>query len=324
MMPWFIRAGAAAAYAIMLAAPQAGKAQTYPSRQIDLIVPFVAGGTTDTAARMIGQHLSDKWGQPVIVNNRPGGGSTIGTNLVAKAAPDGYTLLVTTIAFAINAGLHKQPYDAVKDFSAITEISSIPIMLVVHPSLPVTTLEEFIAYTKMQPAGVDYASSGPGTSTHLAAEMFRTMTGARLVHVPFKGNAEVMNALLGGHVKAHFGLSASSLQHVRSGKLRVLAVTTEQRLASLPDVPTVAERGYPGYEISSWQGAFAPAGTPRMVVDKLSTEIVRLIKTPEIQERIRKEGADPIGSTPEQFDKRFMVEVAKWSKVIQDSGLAAK
>jgi tripartite-type tricarboxylate transporter receptor subunit TctC len=324
MISWSIRIGAAAAVAFLIAAPQPGTAQTYPSRQIDLIVPFVAGGTTDTAARMIGQHLSEKWGQPVIVNNRPGGGSTIGTNLVAKAAPDGYTLLVTTIAFAINAGLHKQPYDAVKDFSAITEISSIPIMLVVHPSLPVTTLEEFIAYTKAQPAGVDYASSGPGTSTHLAAEMFKTMTGAKLVHVPFKGNAEVMNALLGGHVKAHFGLSASSLQHVRSGKLRVLAVTTEQRLAALPDVPTIAERGYPGFEITSWQGAFAPAGTPKAIVDKLSAEIVRLIETPAVQERIRKEGADPIGNTPEQFDKRFKIEVAKWAKVIQDSGLAPK
>lgn len=314
-----IRAACAAALAMATATP--GAAQTYPNRPIELMVPFVAGGTTDNMARLIAQRLSDKWGQPAIVNNRPGGGSTIGTNIAAKAAPDGHTLLITTIAFAINAGLHKQPYDAVKDFTAITEISSIPIMLVVHPSLPVTSLKEFIAYTKAQPAGVDYASSGPGTSTHLAAEMFKTMTGAKLVHVPFKGNAEVMNALLGGHVKVHFGLSASSLQHVRSGKLRVLAVTTEKRLAALPDVPTVAELGYPDYEISSWQGVFVPAGTPQAIVDKLSGEIVQLIRSPAVQERIRKEGADPIGSTPAQFAARFKNEVEKWSRVIKAAGL---
>ena len=318
------RAGAACAAALaMLAASPCG-AQTYPTRQIELMVPFVAGGTTDNMARLIGQRLSDKWGQPVIVNNRPGGGSTIGTNIVAKATPDGHTLLITTIAFAINAGLHKQPYDAIKDFAAVTEISSIPIMLVVHPSLPVMNLKDFIAYTKSQPAGVDYASSGPGTSTHLAAEMFKSMSGANLVHVPFKGNAEVMNALLGGHVKVHFGLSASSLQHVRSDKLHVLAVTTEKRLAELPDVPTIAELGYPGYEISSWQGVFAPAGTPKEIVGKLSGEIARMIDTPEVRERIRREGANPIGSTPEQFAARFANEVEKWTRVIRDSGLAAK
>jgi len=317
-----VRPSAALALALAMFAPASGAAQTYPSRQIDLVVPFVAGGTTDNAARLIAQRLQDKWGQTVIVNNRPGGGSSIGTNVVAKAASDGHTLLVTTIAFAINAGMQKQPYDAIKDFSAITEISSIPLMLVVHPSLPVTNMQEFLALAKATPAGLDYASSGAGTSPHLAAEMFKTMTGANLVHVPFKGNAEVMNSLLGGHVKVHFGLSASSLQHVRGGKLRALAVTTEQRLPELPDVPTVAELGNPGYEITSWQGVFAPAGTPKEIVDRLNREIVALISTPEVQERIKREGAHPIGSTPEQFAARFRNEVAKWAKVAKDSGLA--
>ena len=321
MHTMLVRAGTACATALSILAVSQTAAQTYPSRPIELMVPFVAGGTTDNMARLIAARL-DKWGQPVIVNNRPGGGSTIGTNIVAKAAPDGHTLLVTTIAFAINAGLHKQPYDAVKDFTAITEISSIPIMLVVHPSLPVTTLKEFIAYTKAQPAGVDYASSGPGTSTHLAAEMFKSMSGANLVHVPFKGNAEVMNALLGGHVKVHFGLSASSLQHVRSGKLRVIAVTTAKRLAELPDVPTVAQLGYPDYEISSWQGVFAPAGTAKEIVGRLNAEIVAMLNAPEVAERIRREGANPIGSTSEQFSARFANEIEKWAKVIQASGLA--
>jgi len=298
-------------------------AQTYPNRQIELVVPFVAGGTTDTVARLIAQRLTDSWSFPVIVSNRPGGGSTIGTNQVAKAPPDGHTLLVTTIAFAINASLQKQPYDAVKDFTAISELASIPLMLVVHPSLPVNSLKEFIEYSKAQPAGLDYASSGPGTSTHLAAEMFNAMTGAKLVHVPFKGNAEVLNALLGGHVKSHFALTASTLQHVRSGALRVLAVTTEKRLPDLPDVPTVAELGYPGYEISSWQGVFAPAGTSKEIVGRLNAEIVTMLKTPEVQARITREGAIPIGSSPEEFAVRFQNEVEKWARVAKSAGLAS-
>ena len=319
--PWLVRAGVLIlAFACLAAQPSS--AQTYPSRQIELVVPFVAGGTTDTVARLIAQRLSDRWSQPAIVNNRPGGGSTIGTNLVARAMPDGHTLLVTTIAFAINASLQKQPYDAITDFAAITEIASIPLMLVVHSSLPVKNVKEFIAYSKAQPSGLDYATSGPGTSTHVAAEMFKSMTGANLVHLPFKGNAEVLNALLGGHVKAHFGLIASTLQHVRSGALRVLAVTTTKRLAALPDVPTIAELGYPGYEISSWQGIFAPAGTPKEIVGKLNAEVVQMLALPEVRQRISREGADPVGSTPAEFTERFRDEVAKWGKVVKDSGLA--
>lgn len=322
MLKGVARAGAAAAFVALLGASPAA-AQTYPSKPIELMVPFVAGGTTDTVARLISQRLADRWGQPVIVNNRPGGGSSIGTALAAKAMPDGHTLLVTTIAFAINASLQKQPYDAVKDFTAITELASIPLMLVVHNSLPVTNVKEFIEYSKTQASGLDYATSGPGTSTHLAAEMFKTMTGAKLVHVPFKGNAEVLNALLGGHVKVHFALTASTLQHVRSGAVRVLAVTTEKRLPDLPDVPTIAELGYPEYEISSWQGVFAPAGTPKDVVGKLNGEIVAMLGTPEVQARIKREGAIPVGSSPERWSERFRNEVAKWATVAKAAGLAA-
>ena len=307
---------------LLLAAPAA--AQTYPSRQIDLIVPFVAGGTTDTVARLIAQRMTDSWGQTAVVYNRPGGGSTIGTATVAKAAPDGHTLLVTTIAFAINASLVKTPYDAVKDFAPITELVSIPLMLVVHPTLPVTNLKEFIAYTKAQPNGLDYASSGAGTSPHLAAEMFKAMSGANLVHVPFKGNAEVLNALLGGHVKEHFGLTASTLQHVRTGALRVIAATTEKRIPSLPEVPTIAELGYPEFEISTWQAMFAPAGTPKDIVAKINAETTKMLAEPAVRERINKEGADPVGSSPEQFDKRIRAEIAKWEKVAKAAGLAPK
>jgi tripartite-type tricarboxylate transporter receptor subunit TctC len=287
------------------------------------MVPFVAGGTTDTVARLIAQRLTERWPQPAIVNNRPGGGSSIGTALAAKAAPDGHTLLVTTIAFAINASLIKTPYDAIKDFTPVTELVSIPLMLVVHPSLPVNNLKEFIAYTKAQP-NVDYASSGAGTSPHLAAEMFKSMSGANLVHVPFKGNAEVLNALLGGHVKVHFGLSASSLQHVRAGTLRVIAVTTEKRIASLPEVPTIAELGYPDFEISSGQAMFAPAGTPKDIVARINGETSKMLAAEAVRERISKEGADPVGSSPEQWDKRFRGEIAKWEKVAKAAGLGPK
>ncbi|MFL5068144.1 MAG: tripartite tricarboxylate transporter substrate binding protein [Xanthobacteraceae bacterium] len=296
-------------------------AQVYPSRQIELVVPFVAGGTTDNIARMLAQRFSDAWRETVIVSNRPGGGATIGTQAVAKAAPDGHTLLVTTIAFATTPALQKLPYDAAKDFAPVTELAGIPLVLVVHASVPATTLREFIALAKAEPGRLDYVSSGAGTSTHLAAEMFNAAAGVKLVHVPFKGNAEGMNALLGGHVKVYFAQVPAVLQHVRAGTLRALAVTTEARLASLPDVPTIAELGFPGYEISSWQGMFAPAGTPKDVVAKISAEAVAMINTPEVRQRMAHEGADPVGSTPEQFTARVNAEIAKWGKVIREAGI---
>ena len=197
------------------------------------------------------------------------------------------------------------------------------MMLVVHPSLPVTNIKEFIAYAKSNPKGLDYASSGPGTSTHLAGEMFKTMAGVNLVHVPFKGNAEVYNALLGGHIKVHFSLVPSAIAQVRAGKLRAIAVASEKRLPYLPDLPTIAESGFPAYEISSWQGILAPAATPAGVIAKVNGELLALLKTPAMRERMAKEGADPVGSTPDEFAKRVASEVAKWTKVANDSGLAA-
>jgi tripartite-type tricarboxylate transporter receptor subunit TctC len=306
----------------ILAAASPVAAQVYPTKQIELVVPFVAGGTTDNIARMMAQRFTESWSQTVIVSNRAGGASTIGTAAVAKSPPDGHTLLVTTLAFSVNPALQKLPYDPIKDFAPITELASLPMMLVVHPSLPVTNLKEFIAYTKASPVGLDFASSGAGTSTHLAAEMFKSMAGSNLVHVPFKGNAEVMNALLGGHIKIYFSLVPTVLQHVKSGTLRALAVTTEKRLAYLPDLPTIAESGFPGYEINSWQGVFAPTGTPKDVVTKINGEIVRMLRTLEVRERMSLEGADPVGSTPEEFSKRVASELVKWSKLIRDIGMA--
>jgi tripartite-type tricarboxylate transporter receptor subunit TctC len=310
---------AAAIVACLAAAPAV--AQIYPTRQIELVVPFVAGGTTDNITRMLAQRFSDAWQQTVIVSNRPGGGATIGTQLVAKAAPDGHTLLVTTVAFATTPALQKLPYDAAKDFAPVTELAGIPLVLVVHASVPAKTLPEFIALAKAEPGRLDYISAGAGTSTHLAAEMFNAAAGVKLVHVPFKGNAEGMNALLGGHVKVYFAQVSAVLQHVRAGTLRAIAVTTNARIASLPDVPTIAELGFPGYEISTWQGMFAPAGTPKEVVAKISAEAAAMIDTPEVRQRMAHEGADPVGSTPEQFTARVNAEIAKWGKLIREAGI---
>lgn len=316
--------GLAAAGVLMTLAMMAPVgAQVYPSKQIELVVPFVAGGTTDNIARLMAQRFTESWSQTVIVNNRPGAGSAIGTVAVARSAPDGHTLLVSTFAFTAVPALQKVTFDPIKDFVSITELASLPMMLVVHPSLPAKTLPELIALAKATPGGLDYASSGPGTSTHLAAEMFNTMAGIRLVHVPYKGNADVYNALLGGHVKVHFSLVPSGIAHVRAGTLRVLAVTGEKRLPYLPDVPTVAESGFPNYEISSWQGVFAPAGTRPDIVAKINRELIDLLKTPAMRERMAKEGADPIGSTPPQFAARVASEVDKWSKVAKAAGLTA-
>jgi tripartite-type tricarboxylate transporter receptor subunit TctC len=319
MIALFARTACVLASALMATWP--ATAQDYPKKQIELVVPFVAGGTTDNIARLMAQRFSESWGQTVVVNNRAGGGSTIGTNAVAKASPDGHTLLVTTIGFAINAGLQKLPYDPIGDFTPITELASLPLVLVVHPSVPATSLDEFIALAKSKAGGWDYASSGTGTSPHLAAEMFKSMAGIELVHVPFKGNAEAMNSLMGGHVKIYFALVPAVLQHIKAGTLRAIAVTTEERLPYLPDVPTIAELGFPGYEISSWQGVFAPAGTPKDVVAKINGELVRMLKVPEVHRRISEEGADPVGSTPDAFANRVKNEITKWTKVIKTSGI---
>jgi tripartite-type tricarboxylate transporter receptor subunit TctC len=318
------RFGRATAFVVALVT-SAGpvSAQSYPTKQIDLVVPFVAGGTTDNIARLIAQRFTESWSQTVLVSNRPGAGSTIGTAAVAKAAPDGHTLLVSTFAFAAAPALQKVPFDPIKDFAPITELASLPMMLLVHPSLPAKNLQEFIALAKSRPGGLDYASSGPGTSTHLAAEMFNTMVGVKLVHVPFKGNADVYNALLGGHIKVHFSLVPSGIAHVRAGKLRVLAVTSEKRLPDMPDIPTIAESGFPTYEISSWQGMFAPGGTPPAIVGKVNRELQELLKTPAMRERMAREGAHPVGSSPQQFAQRVASEVDKWSKVARAAGLVA-
>jgi tripartite-type tricarboxylate transporter receptor subunit TctC len=299
-------------------------AQAYPNKPITIVVPFVAGGSTDVTARAIGQKLSTQLGQPIVVENKPGAGSTIGVAYVAKAPPDGYTLLFTTISMAINASLRpKLTYDSIKDLQPIVQISSLPLVLVINPNLPPKTFQEFLAYAKANPGKLNYASSGSGTSPHLAGEMFKTMTGVSMAHIPYKGNAPVLNDLLAGQVDAHFGLVPGMLPYIKSGKLRALAVTTKTRVASLPDVPTIMELGYPNYEINSWQGLFAPANTPPDIITKLTETTNRILSDPEFRAVLAKEGSDPVGGSVSQFTTHVVGEVNKWAKVVKDSGAQA-
>lgn len=299
--------------------PSFAQAAPYPSKPITIIVPFVAGGSTDVIGRLIGKRLGEHFHQTVIVENRPGSGSTIGSAAVAKAPPDGHTLLVNTIALAINASLQPNvPFDAVKDLRPITQISSLPLVLVIHPDLPAKNLQEFVALARTRP--LNYASSGNGTSPHLAGEMFKTMAKVDMVHVPYKGNAPAMNDLVAGHVQAHFGLLPAMLPQIKSGKLRALAVTTETRAPTLPEVPTIAESGFPAYEINSWQGLFAPAGVSADVVRRLSEAMNRIVGDAEFRAALIKEGSDPVGGSVEQFTAHVEKEVRKWARVIKESG----
>ncbi len=308
--------------ALALTVPLLAAGQSYPSKPIRIVVPFPPGGATDILARAVGVELTRAWGQPVPVENRPGAGGNIGADMVAKAAPDGYTLVMGTVGtHAINMSLYsKMPYDTVKDFAPVTLVASVPNILVVHPSLPVKTVHDLIELAKSKPGQIYFASSGNGTSIHLAGELFKTMAGVNMVHVPYKGSAPAVADLLGGQVSCMFDNMPSSLPHVKAGKLRGIAVTSARRSPATPDLPTIAEAGLPGYEASSWFGILAPAGTPREIVTKLNQTIVASLQTPEMRERLSSQGAEPVGDTPEEFAAYIKSEIAKWAKVVKASG----
>jgi tripartite-type tricarboxylate transporter receptor subunit TctC len=315
-----IQARIALCAATFVLAPHA-LAQSYPAKPIRIVIPFPAGGTTDVAARMIGQKMNEAWGQPVLVEARPGAGGSIATELVAKSPADGHVLLASTIAFAIVPSLRaKLGYDPVKDFAPITQISALPLVLVVHPSMPVKNVKELVALARAKPGTITFASSGSGTSPHLAGEMLKALAKIDLIHVPYKGSAMGANALLGGHVMMNVGLLPAVLPQMQAKRVRAIAATTAQRIPSLPDLPTVAESGYPDYEISSWQGMWAPAGVSPDVLAKLHREMVRIIKLPDVHERITSEGGVAVASSPAEFSAFVRREIAKWSKVVKDSG----
>lgn len=296
-------------------------AANYPTKPIRIVVPFPPGAFNDTLGRLLAQRFQEVWAQPAVVENKPGAGSLVGTEFVAKAPADGYTILIVALPFSVLQSLHpKANLDVTRDFVPIIQAGSTPNVLVVNPGLPVNSIDEFIKLAKSKPGQIAYASSGAGSSNHLSMEMFKTMTGTDLVHVPYKGSAPAMTDLLAGQVQAYFDNAPNALPHVRGGKLRALAVTTANRSSFAPDLPTIAESGVAGYEITAWFGVVAPAGTPRDIVEKLNAEAQRFIALPETRDRFMKAGVEAIGGTAERFDQHLRTEVAKWAKVVKDSG----
>lgn len=300
----------------------ASSAQGFPNKPIRLIVAFSAGGPTDVLARAIGQKLSETLGQQVAIDNRPGAGGNIGSEIVAKAPPDGYTLVMGIVGtHAINASLYrKMPYDAVKDFAPVILTASATITLVAHPSVPAKSIKELIVLAKSKPRQLNFASPGSGTPQHLAGELFKTMAGVDIVHIPYRGAAPAVIDLLGGQVSLAFVSLPAALPHVKAGKLTALGISASKRSAVAPDVPTIAESGLPGYEAENWYGVLAPAGTPREIVNKLNSEIVKVLRMPEVKERLHSQGFDTLSSTPEEFAAYIKSEIVKWAKVVKDSG----
>jgi tripartite-type tricarboxylate transporter receptor subunit TctC len=309
-----------AAFAL-LAAGVAG-AQSWPAKPIRWIVPFAPGGTTDILARTISDKLTIALGKPVIVENNPGAGGGVGAVQTAKAAPDGYTIMGGTIStHAINASLYKTlPYDPVKDFTPITLIARVPNLLVVNPDVPAKNVKELIALMKANPSKYTFASSGNGTSQHLSGELFKSMAGVDMQHIPYKGSPAALQDVVSGQVTMTFDNITTAWPLAKAGKLRALAVTTAKRSPIAPDVPTLAEAGLAGYEIGSWQGVFAPAGTPVDVVKRLNTEIVKIINMPDVREKLVGLGAEPVGNTPDEFAALVKSEVVKWAAVVKQSG----
>ena len=310
----------ALAGAMSSAVAQSGSAN-FPDKPIKIVVTFTTGGAPDILARLIGERLTAAWGQPVIVDNKPGAGGNLGADFVAKAPPDGYTIVVGTVGtHSINGALYsKMPYDMVKDFTPITLLATTPNMLVINNDVPAKNLKDFIALGKKE-GKMTFASSGSGTSIHVSGELFKTMTGIDMVHIPYKGRATAIPDLLGGRVTMMFDNMPSSLALVREGKLRALGVTSSTRSPAAPDIPTIAESGLPGFDAVSWFALFAPANTPKPIIDKLQTEVRKILKTPDIRKRLADNGLDPVGGTPDELAAYQKSEISKWAKVVKDSG----
>jgi tripartite-type tricarboxylate transporter receptor subunit TctC len=286
-------------------------------------MPFPAGGPTDILGRLVGQKLTESFGQNVIIENRPGGGGLIGANIAVKSAPDGYTLFLGGITTLVLAPLvHKNlQYDPLRDFLPISQTTISPLLLMTHPSLPARSVKDYIGLARAKPGEINYASSGPGGSGHLAGELFRSMTKVNIVHVPYRGAPPALTDLISGQVQSMFGTMLASVPHIRNGKLRALAVTGPQRSIAVPEVPTFAESGLPGYDASSWNGILVPTGTPRPIVDRLSAEIVKIMRTPGVLDRLANDGPIAIGSTPEQFAAYIRAEQAKWTPVVRAANI---
>ncbi len=307
---------------LAVAAPEGLAQDKYPTRPIRIILPIAPGSPGEFVARLMAQELPKRWGQPVVVENRAGAGTIVGTEIVARSPPDGYTLLMAPGAFATSPSTYRKiPYDVLRDFAAITHALSVPMLIVVHPSVPAKSVKEFIALAKARPGELQYSAGGHGTLPHLAMELFASMAEIRVINIPYKGAAPGIIDLLGGRLAAGSNSISSVIAHVRSGKLRALGVTTATRTPSLPDIPTVAEAGLPGYEAVQWSGLLAPAGTPQQIIARLHEEVTAILRTPEARERIAREGNEVVASSPEAFAALIKTEVVKWANVVKAAGI---
>jgi tripartite-type tricarboxylate transporter receptor subunit TctC len=312
----------AAALFAVIAIPQYcfAQAQGYPDRPIRLVAPFAPGGGTDISARILAEPLGQALGQTIVVDNRPGAGSVLGTDIVARAAPDGYTLLITTISLAFNAALYKKlPYNSLRDFTPVSLVTDQPNIMVAHPSLPAKTLKEFIALARSQPGQLNYGSAGIGSGTHLAMELLMLTLKLDLVHVPYKGTGPALTAVLGNQISTFLSTFASALPHVKAERLRAFGVTSAKRVPALPEAPTIAEAGVPGYQYSTWYGLLAPAGTPRAIIQKLNKATVAVLNSPETRQKYAAQGIDAIPSTSAEFSAYLKTETEKWAKVVRDA-----
>ncbi len=297
---------------------------SYPTKPIRLVTPYPPGGGTSVVARLLGQKLTESWGQQVLVDNRGGGNTIIGTDLVAKAPPDGYTLLLVVSTYVIVPSLMPTPYDVIKDFAPIATVANSDYVLVIHPSIPAKTLKEFIALAKARPGQLNYGSTGSGGVQHLAGESMNLLAGIKMQHVPYKGSGQLLPALIGGHVDLSFQTPPASLPHVKAGKIRPIAISGTKRFSALPDVPTFAEAGLPGFDVSTWFGVLAPAGTPQHIVQALSSELGKIIAITEVKEKLESLGAPPFYSSPEKFAALLKSDMARYAKVIRTANIKAE
>jgi tripartite-type tricarboxylate transporter receptor subunit TctC len=320
-----MRVLAGMALAVSLVWIGSAAAQEYPARPVRVIVPQSPGGSTDLVARAVAQRMTESLGQNVIVDNRPGAGSINGTDLVAKAAPDGHTVLVVAASFTINPAVRKKfPFDPVRDFTPVTQLVTLPHILVLHPSVPATSVKEFIALAKSQPGVLNYGISGIATSTHMAGELFMHMAGIKMVGIPYKGGAPGMTALLGGQIQLYFATISTAIPHIRGGKLRALGVTTAKRSVAAPEYPTIAEAGVPGYEHASWVGMLAPAGLPQKVLTRLNGESAKAVQSQDIKALLLRDGLEAVGNSPREFGQIIKAEIAKWHKVAKVANIQAQ
>jgi tripartite-type tricarboxylate transporter receptor subunit TctC len=297
------------------------QAETYPSRPIRLVVPFPPGGPTDVLARIVAPRLAEKLGQPVIIDNKPGASGMVGADAVAKSAPDGHTVLVNASIHVINPSLYpKQPYDAIADFAAVSNLADVPLVLAVNPKVAARSVKELVALAKAAKPPLAFASAGNATSQHLSGEAFKAAAGIDMLHVPYKGSAPALTDLIGGQVQLMFDSMPSSMPFVKSGAVRALAVTTSRRSSALPDVPTIAEAGYPQFSMSTWYGVWAPAATPAAIVQRLSSEIAAIVRLHEVRAQFEKLGAEPVGNTPAEFTAFTKAELGKWAAIVKQSG----